>query len=124
MGDRSYKHLWRGDEDSPGVECGFRAPRVCRVRICATRRLVLATLVLVFAVIYPYLDAADLCGDPGCPHFAQGHASPSVELPAGTLGAGAVLLAPAFVGRFRRRPASERRPEEIYLSPEPDPPRL
>lgn len=88
------------------------------------RLLALATLVIAFAAFYPYLNAIGSCGDPGCPHFSQGHASPSVELPAGTLVMGAALTAPALAGCLRRRLTSEWRPEEIYLSPEPEPPRL
>lgn len=95
-----------------------------RLHLHCARRLVLATLVLAFAAFYPYLDATGLCGAPGCPHYAQGHASPSMELPAGTLVTGAALVTLALAGRFRRRHACGRRPEEIYLSPEPDPPQL
>lgn len=87
------------------------------------RPLALAALMLAFAVFYPYLDAAGSCGDPGCPHFA--HAPASAELPAGVLIAAFAVLAaaPALGWRARRRFPSDRKPVEIYLSPEPHPPR-
>lgn len=84
----------------------------------------MAALVLFFATFYAYLDASGSCGDPGCPHFSQGHASASAELPAAPLLVAAVALAaPVLAGRFLGRPAFEHRPEEVYLSPEPEPPR-
>jgi hypothetical protein len=86
------------------------------------RLLALAALVLTFAVFYPYLDATGSCGEPGCPHFA--HAPASAELPAGVLVAALVVVPPALAGRVLRCFASDRKPAEIYLSPEPDPPRL
>ena len=89
------------------------------------RRLVLALalVVLAFAATYPYLDATGSCGDPGCPEFSHAHAPASAELPAGALAVAlAAVAAPALVGRVRR-PASDRRPDETYLSPDPEPPR-
>ncbi len=87
------------------------------------RLLALVLLVLVFAALYPYLDATGSCGEPGCPHFS--HVSASVELPAEAMVAllRVVPAAPAFAGLVHR-PASDRKPAEIYLSPEPDPPRF
>lgn len=87
------------------------------------RLLVLVLLVLVFAALYPYLDATGSCGEPGCPHFS--HVSTSVELPAEAMVAllRVVPAARAFAG-LAHRPASDRKPAEIYLSPEPDPPRF
>ena len=89
------------------------------------RLLLLAVLVLVFATFYAYLDASGYCGDPGCPHFSQGHAPASAELPAAPLLVAAVAVAaPVLAGRVLGRPAIEEKPEEIYLSPDPDPPRV
>ena len=88
------------------------------------RLLLVASLVLVFATFYAYLDASGSCGDSGCPHFSQGHASASSELPAAPLLVAAVAVAaPVLAGRVLERPAPHERPEEIYLPPEPEPPR-
>lgn len=87
------------------------------------RRLVLAALVLAFAALYPSLVYGGSCSEPGCPNFAHGPAA--VELPAGMLAASLVTVSVApFAGPLKRRPASDRKPAEIHLSPEPDPPRL
>ena len=84
--------------------------------------LALALMVLLFAVLYPYLEAAGSCGDPGCPEFSHAHAPAPSELPPGALVA--VLAAvPALAGGVRFRPASDRRPAEVYLCPDPEPPR-
>lgn len=94
------------------------------LRLRYARLLALASLVIAFAAFYPYLNVTGSCGDPGCPHFSQGHASPSLELSAGALVTGATLAAPALAGCLRRHFTSAWKPEEIYLSPEPEPPRL
>lgn len=84
--------------------------------------LALALAVLLFAALYPYLEATSLCGDPGCPEFSHAHPPAPSELPPGALLA--VLAAvPALAGGVRFRPASDRRPAEVYLSPDPEPPR-
>lgn len=84
--------------------------------------LALALAVLLFAALYPYLEATGSCGDPGCPEFSHAHAPAPSELPPGALVA--VLAAvPALAGGVRFRPASDRPPAEVYLSPEPEPPR-
>lgn len=88
-------------------------------------RALLVALVLALAALYPYLEATGSCGESGCPHFSQAHVLASSELPAGMVVAlvGAIPAAPAFAGRIRRRFASDRKPVEVYLSPEPEPPR-
>ena len=84
--------------------------------------LALALMVLLFAALYPYLEATGSCGDPGCPEFSHAHAPAPSELPPGALVA--VLAAvPALAGGVRFRPASDRRPAEVYLCPDPEPPR-
>lgn len=85
--------------------------------------MALAALVLAFVAFYPYLEATDSCGEPGCPEFSR--ASLSVELPAGAFATvfGTVLVAPALAGYARRRPVSDRKPADLYLPPEPEPPR-
>ena len=88
-----------------------------------TRLLLLAALVIFFATFYAYLDASGSCGDPGCPHFSQGHASAEL-LAAPLLVAAVAVAAPVFAGRALVGPAFEKKPEEVYLSPEPEPPRV
>lgn len=108
---------------------GSRRPRCSTVGTDApvpsrTLLLVLAVLVFAFAGLYPYLDATEACGDPGCPQFVQSHTPVSVELPAGTLGAPLATAALALARRVIHRFASDREPAQVYLSPDPDPPRL
>jgi hypothetical protein len=82
----------------------------------------LALVVLAFAALYPYMEATGSCGDPGCPEFSHAHSPVPAELPTAALVA--VLAAvPALAGSVRLRPASDRKPVEIYLSPDPEPPR-
>ena len=83
----------------------------------------MALLVLAFAAFYPYMEATGACGEPGCPEFSHAHAPAPAEHPQGALVA--VLAAmPALAGRgVKLRPASDRRPSEVYLSPDPEPPR-
>jgi hypothetical protein len=84
--------------------------------------LALALMVLLFAALYPYLEATGSCGDTGCPEFSHAHAPAPSEPPPGALVA--VLAAvPALAGGVRFRPASDRRPAEVYLCPDPEPPR-
>ena len=85
------------------------------------RLLALAALVLAFAIFYPLLGTTGSCGDPGCPHFS--HAPVSAELPVGVLIAGLAAPTAAPAGRVLRRLAADRKPLEIYLSPDPRPPR-
>lgn len=87
------------------------------------RFFLLAALVLAFAALYPSLSATGSCGDPGCPHFSHGPVP--VELPSGTLVASLVALpAVANAQRIGRRLTPDRKPSEVYLSPDPEPPRL
>lgn len=88
-----------------------------------SRPMVLAAVLVVFAVFYPYLDAAGLCGDAGCPHFVQSNAPASADLPSATLAAVAVTASPAPARTFYLLPTSDRRPAEVYAAPEPEPPR-
>ena len=88
------------------------------------RPLVLAVVLLSFALFYPYLDAAGLCGEAGCPHFLQSHASASAELPSATLAAVAAVAAPALIRSVGRRSASDRRPSQVYTDLDTEPPQL
>lgn len=82
--------------------------------------LVGAGLIAAFAIFFPYLDAAGSCGDSGCSQISQAHGAASAGLASGAmLGLLAVIpAAPVFAALTGRRPV------QIYLSPEPDPPRL
>lgn len=86
----------------------------------------LVILVAAFSIFYPYLSVTGSCGEAGCPELAQAHASASVALPATgfavVVAALAVALALTALGRSLL--TSDRRPEEVYLSPDPRPPRL
>lgn len=88
------------------------------------RPLVLAVVLLAFALFYPYLDAAGLCGEAGCPHFLQSHASAAAGLPSATLAAVAAVASPALVRSFGARPASDQSPSQVYADPDPEPPQL
>jgi len=91
-------------------------------RLVLVPALALALAVILFAALYPYLEATGSCGDPGCPEFSHAHASAPSELPPGA--PVAVLAAvPALAGGIRLRPLSDRRPAEVFLSPDPEPPR-
>ena len=91
-------------------------------RVASFRPLILAAVLTAFAVVYPYMDAAGLCGGAGCPHFVQSHAPASAELPSATLAAVAVAAPPAPVRSFIL-PASDLPPAEVYAAPDPEPPR-
>jgi hypothetical protein len=86
----------------------------------------LVILVVAFASFHPYFDAAGLCGLSGCPDVSQSshaaHASFSTTCLIAVLAASPVALAfTLFFGR--RRAAYHSEPTEMYLSPDPPPPR-
>jgi hypothetical protein len=78
---------------------------LARIVLPLWARLREPTVVITFSVLIPYAVSA----------------APA-ELPTGALVA--VLAAvPALAGSVRLRPASDRKPAEIYLAPDPEPPR-
>ena len=87
------------------------------------RPLVLAVVLISFALFYPYLDAAGLCGAAGCPHFLQSHAPAAADLPSATLAAVEETPPPETTRSFNLLPASDRRPAQVYAAPDPEPPR-
>ena len=89
------------------------------------RRLVLALAlaVLLFAALYPHMEVTGSCGDPGCPEFSHAHTPASAELSPGAPVA-VLAVVPALAGGVRLRRASDRRPAEVYFSPDPEPPRM
>jgi hypothetical protein len=83
--------------------------------------LAFAALVLAFAALYPYLDTAGSCGDPGCPEFSNAQAPADAAMLAALLAA--VSVAPVLARGLGCRSSSDRKPAEIHLPPEPGPPR-
>jgi hypothetical protein len=92
-----------------------------------TTLVILAVLVTAFVALYPYLGNMEMCEVGECPYAAQsssptsstGLASVCVSA---VLSAFPVMLALSLV-RGRRLPAADWRPTELYLSPDPPPPR-
>jgi hypothetical protein len=105
----------------PASVVGYFSPRM-RLGLC----LGLVALVLVFAGLLPYLNGSGSCGDRGCPQLSAGQPHVHAEPLSGVLLAGAIVAvaAPPIVGALRRPSSSERRPAQLYLSPDPEPPRL
>jgi ABC-type dipeptide/oligopeptide/nickel transport system permease component len=86
------------------------------------RALIFAALVLGFAAFYPWLEASGICEEADCPQFAQHHAH--AELPTATLAAASVAIAASGSPRsFGLHPPPDRRPAQVYLAPDPEPPR-
>jgi hypothetical protein len=86
----------------------------------------LAVLVAAFVALYPYFGAMDMCDSGECPYAMQsshtassGFVSACVSAVLSTLPA---LLTFALF-RGRRLPALDERPTQLYLSPDPPPPR-
>ncbi len=88
------------------------------------RCTILAFLVAAFVALYPYLGGMDMCGSGGCPQIVlstSGGVSWTCLL--------AVVVAAAPVVRTiatsrQRVVTSEWRPVQVYLSPDPPPPRI
>ncbi len=88
----------------------------------------LATLVATFVALYPYLGNVGMCEAGECPYAAQS-SSHTASAGVASVCVSAVLLAfPAVLAfallRGRRLPAGTSRPMQLYLSPDPPPPRL
>ncbi len=90
-----------------------------------TYMITLAAIVATFVALYPYLASTGSCETGKCPY--------AVQSSQGAAGAGAcvaVLAASSAVSfafaafRRHRLPAIDRRPAQLYLSPDPPPPRL
>jgi hypothetical protein len=97
------------------------------VTLRQTYLFALAALVAVFVALYPYLGNMGMCYSAECPYAAH---SSSHTSSAGVASAcvSAVLSAfPAMLGfalsRGRRLTAGLSRPMQLYLSPDPPPPR-
>ncbi|CAN5680996.1 hypothetical protein BH24ACT22_BH24ACT22_16310 [soil metagenome] len=84
-------------------------------------------LVALFGAFYPVLDAAGLCGSGKCPEMVEsssgGHAGFSLTCIAVFIpGGGGAMFALAAIS-LRRRSADHSMPHELYLTPEPPPPK-
>jgi hypothetical protein len=96
----------------------------------ATRRtsllVLLAILVAAFVALYPYLSAMDMCDSGECPYAVQSSHTASTGL--ASVCASAVLSTlPALLAftlfQGRRLPTADKRPTQLYISPDPPPPR-
>ena len=90
--------------------------------------VVLAILVAAFVSLYPYLAGMEMCEVGECPYAAQSSHGTSSGLAAATC-VSAVLASSAAVlafaaSRGRCVVTVDRRPLQLYLSPDPPPPRL
>lgn len=121
-----YDHAKSGDRTMPGYEAADD-PGDTRMTASYPRRAslaALAILVAAFVALYPYLGAVGLCGSGGCPHASQAQTSAPAEIIGSCVAAIYVASAAALAPGSFCRPASDPRPEEAYLSPDPPPPRL
>ncbi len=92
-----------------------------------TYLIVLATVVAAFVALYPYLGAMEMCDSGECP-YATHSSSHTVTAGLASVCVSAVLSAfPAILAsallRGRRLPVAHWRPMQLYLSPDPPPPR-
>jgi hypothetical protein len=86
----------------------------------------IAVFVAAFVALYPYLGAMDTC-DPGeCPYATFTSETAAASLASACVSAVLSVL-PAFFAfalfRGRRSPTPDSRPSQVYLSPDPPPPR-
>jgi hypothetical protein len=91
-----------------------------------TYLVVIAVLVAAFVAMYPYFGAMDMCDSGECPYAVQSSHTASAGLASAcvsaVLSALPVLLAFTLF-RGRRSPTADERPTQLYLSPDPPPPR-
>jgi hypothetical protein len=90
--------------------------------------IVFAVLVAAFVALYPYLGAIGACDHGECPYMVQSSHTTASSLLSTCLSAvlsasPAGVLALALLHR-RRINATQSRPEEIFLPPDPPPPQL
>ncbi len=92
-----------------------------------TYLLVIAALVAAFVALYPYLDGMGVCVSGGCPEVSQSSHTATGGLATACMLVAAVLAGTPAVFAFaalRGRPAAASvRPAQLYLSPEPPPPK-
>jgi hypothetical protein len=92
-----------------------------------TTLVVLAFLVTTFVALYPYLGAMEMCDSGECPYAVQSSHAGSGGFSAVCLVAvvAAATLLRAVAGLcWSRLSAADLRPAQLYLSPDPPPPRI
>ncbi len=92
-----------------------------------TYMVALAVIVTTFVALYPYLTGMDSCGTGECPYAMQSSHGASVGVAAACVTA---VLAASFTAAFvsfafrgRSIMSVEDQPSQLYLSPDPPPPR-
>ncbi len=87
----------------------------------------LAVLVAAFVALYPYLGNMGMCDSGECPYAAHSSSHTSSAGLASVCVSAVLSAVPAMLSfalfRGRRLPAAYSRPTELYLSPDPPPPR-
>jgi hypothetical protein len=87
----------------------------------------LAVLVATFVALYPYLGNRGMCDSGECPYATQSSSHTSSTGLASVCVSAVLSAFPAVLAfalfRGRRLPAADSRPAELYLSPDPPPPR-
>jgi hypothetical protein len=99
---------------------------VLALTVRRTYLVAFALVVAAFVALYPYFGAMDMCDSGECPYAMQ--TSPTASAGLASACVSAVLSAlPALLAftlfRGRRLPAVDERPTQLYLSPDPPPPR-
>lgn len=94
-----------------------------------TLMIFLGLLLVLLVAFYPQLEAMGACEGGGCPPAAQSSQAASASLTVACVGAAVLATASAgavfspSLGRLLFA-AAEQRPHQLYLAPEPPPPRL
>ena len=87
----------------------------------------LAVLVATFVALYPYLGNMGMCDSGECPYAAQSSSHTSSTGLASVCASAVLSAFPAVLAlallRGRRSPVAFSRPTQLYLSPDPPPPR-
>lgn len=90
---------------------------------CRTPLVALAILVAVFVALYPYLGGADMCDHSECPYAA--HSASGGFSTVCLIAVLAVVPAVRTLAKSQPRGATlVTRPVELFLSPDPPPPRI
>ena len=86
----------------------------------------LAVFVAAFVALYPYLEPMGFCASGGCLEVSQAGHSGTVGFSAGCLIAvlTAVPGGASLLAFFTRRTVDQHWSTQLYISPDPDPPRI
>ena len=97
------------------------------VTLSRTYLIVLAVLVTAFVALYPYLGTMEMCDSGECPYAAQSSSHTSSAGLASVCMSAVLSAFPALLAfalfRGRNLPTGDSRPMQLYLSPDPPPPR-